>query len=144
MSFLDDLPDFDNLTPAKTEECTLHGVNINCDEPLVLIVRNATEIDAWNRVVRKISGRFVGSEPTRRESFDAFVRPFAEIVVAGWRNANNKDGTPSPYTAEKLVGLLKKISVKNLRVASSPIFWATDESNFRVTPPPDAEAVGKP
>jgi hypothetical protein len=145
MGFLDDLPSFDHLAPAKTERCTVHGVTVHSDKPLTLIVRCANEENAgWTNAVRKISGRFVGIEPTARQSFDAYLQAFAEHVVVGWEDANNKAGQPETYAPEKLVGLLKRVADRNLEVASSPIFWARNQANFRSVALPNAEELGKP
>ncbi len=144
MSFLDDLPSFDHLKTEPTERCVLHGINLHCERPLTLIVKYAgDENTAWQSAVRKIAARFVGIEPTARQSFDAYVRPFAEHVVVGWEDAFDKAGKPEAYTAEKLTALLKRVADKNLEVAASPMFWARNQSNFRSVPNLNADEVGK-
>lgn len=146
--FDDDL--FDNLAPTGTVWYTLDGVNVNCDKPVRLQMAHAGRsnppyANALLKVRNEARARSGGVDTVATLADDDAiqVKLYAQHVVKGWANVNDKAGKPIALTVELVEELLLKLARKRPDMVNRAAAYAADADNF-ITPSAPPEAVGKP
>lgn len=142
MSSLFDDADFDVLRTDQAAEFTIHGLHIprGNPKPVTLICKHWGEANKDLQAAHKNKAfrKLVSEDATR-----ATIELLARYVIVGWRDVNDKDGSPREYSAKLGEELLRQlVRVENSVLIDRIALFVREPSNFRA-PLVDAEELGK-
>lgn len=144
MGLFDDVS-FDHME-MRVKEYPLPGCFVRSAKEVVLLVQHAGAGNAgWENAVLSADAAKPLADCSSREVFEAMLPALASHVVTGWREVNDKNGQPLPYSAAAFDELMRRYAEKAFDQVERFMVWARKERNFRDYTPPkiDGAALGK-